>query len=168
MYRVLSWLTFLVIGLPVAHDTGSSESDDCMDEAPPWIDWFLSLRENAFFVEVDEEFIVDRFNLTGLMSLGPHLQPAIDRIIMTEEQFFEETDAARNDVPAVIMAENDSQHEPSAEAKARREIQAAAIQLYGLIHARYLMTPRGLTKMVHVNGVKNGDLACLPNPTPSL
>jgi hypothetical protein len=31
-----------------------------------WISWFHSPKGNEYFREVDEDFIIDRFNLTGL------------------------------------------------------------------------------------------------------
>jgi len=31
-----------------------------------WITWFLSTKGNEYFVEIDEDYILDRFNLTGL------------------------------------------------------------------------------------------------------
>lgn len=30
-----------------------------------WVDWFLSTDGNEVFVEVDEDYIRDSFNLTG-------------------------------------------------------------------------------------------------------
>jgi hypothetical protein len=49
----------------MAIDTQSSSSSE---SAKYWIDWFLCLRGNEFFCAVDHDFIVDRFNLTGLVS----------------------------------------------------------------------------------------------------
>lgn len=48
----------------------SSGSDS--EYAKYWIDWFLDTKGNEYFCEVDEEYILDRFNLTGLSAEVPH------------------------------------------------------------------------------------------------
>lgn len=45
-----------------------------------WIDWFLGIRGNEYFCDLDIEYITDRFNLTGLNTEVEHLQWVIDLI----------------------------------------------------------------------------------------
>lgn len=48
--------------------------------ANTWISWFLSTKGNEYFCEVDEEYILDRFNLTGLNGEVHHYAQALDMI----------------------------------------------------------------------------------------
>jgi len=100
----------------------SSEEMSSSEEALNWIQWFCSLKGNEFFVEVDEEYIQDDFNLTGLSSNVPNYELALDVILDTEAE------------------------EPLSEEQ-QETIEAAAEVLYGLIHARYILTARGLAQM---------------------
>jgi len=45
-----------------------------------WISWFLSSKGNEYFCEVDEDFILDRFNLTGLNCEVSNYTQALDLI----------------------------------------------------------------------------------------
>lgn len=92
------------------------------DEAQYWTEWFLSLKGNEYFCEVDEEFIVDKFNLTGLNSELPYFSQALDLI-------------------------TDSLQEDEFDVEVRADIEKSAQHLYGLIHARFILTNRGLQKM---------------------
>ncbi|PLW06807.1 hypothetical protein PCANC_26350, partial [Puccinia coronata f. sp. avenae] len=93
------------------------------DYANSWITWFLSTKGNEYFCEVDEEYILDRFNLTGLNSEVLRYGMALD--LITDAFGVDELDEAT-----------------------RESVEGAARHLYGLIHARYIITSRGLAKML--------------------
>lgn len=67
-------------GSPVDESDGSSHLTASDDETS-WITWFVSLRGNDFFCEIDEDYIEDDFNLTGLQSLVPYYLFALDFIL---------------------------------------------------------------------------------------
>ncbi len=75
---------------------------------------------------MDEDYILDRFNLTGLNYEVPHCQQAYELITdsLNTEDYEEEFESALWD-----------------------EIEAAARHLYGLIHARFILSQKGLAKM---------------------
>ncbi|KAF9816631.1 hypothetical protein IEO21_03936 [Rhodonia placenta] len=87
-----------------------------------WISWFLSSKGNEYFCEVEEDYILDRFNLTGLNTEVQHYSQALDLI----------TDNLDDDIQDEIRSTLDVQ----------------ARLLYGLIHARWIVTARGLAKML--------------------
>lgn len=85
----------------------------------------MSTKGNEYFVEIDEEYILDRFNLTGLNNeVVSEYARALD--LITDQ--LEEEDSLDDEV--------------------REVIDTSARYLYGLIHARYIITSRGLAKMV--------------------
>ncbi|KAL3900066.1 MAG: hypothetical protein SGCHY_001594 [Lobulomycetales sp.] len=122
------------------------EDDDSQDSRYYWTEWFLSLKGSEFFCEIDEDFILDRyacpllftsprFNLTGLNTEVPQYALAYDLI----------TDSMENDI------EDDS---------VRLQVEKSARHLYGLIHARYILTTRGMNKMKEK--YKNSDFGTCP------
>lgn len=86
---------------------------------------FISSRGNEYFCEIDEEYLTDRFNLTGLNTEVQYYQYALDLV----------TDVFDLDCDDEM----------------REQIEKSARHLYGLVHARYIVTTRGLAKMVRAN-----------------
>ncbi|KAK9388400.1 casein kinase II regulatory subunit-domain-containing protein [Lipomyces mesembrius] len=101
-----------------------TESGSSRSEVETWISSFCSIRGHEYFAEVTEEFIEDDFNLTGLSSLVPFYKEALDMIL----DYDPDPDEPSR-LPNMPVIEN------------------SAEQLYGLIHARFLLTRAGLTIM---------------------
>ncbi|KAL0945528.1 hypothetical protein HGRIS_001010 [Hohenbuehelia grisea] len=111
------------IGRHAAHLLSLPAHCNRKDRWKVWISWFLSSKGNEYFCEVDEDFILDRFNLTGLNNEVANYAQALDLI----------TDN---------LADDDIQDE------LRGSLDVQARLLYGLIHARWIITVRGLPKMI--------------------
>lgn len=91
-------------------------------EANEYTRQFVASRGNEYFCEIDEEYLTDRFNLTGLNTEVHYYQHALDLV-------------------------NDS-FDLDCDDEMREAIEKSARHLYGLVHARYIVTTRGLAKMV--------------------
>lgn len=76
--------------------------------------------------QVPEEFIDDEFNLNGLSSMVPYFNEALELVLDMEPE-----------IPDDLQYDGDME-----------DIEQAAEILYGLIHARYIITRVGLERMV--------------------
>ena len=76
--------------------TASSGEDSCgeslEDTEQSWISWFCGLRGNELFCEVDEDYIQDDFNLSGLSSSVPYYDYALDTILDIDRSHSDSTD----------------------------------------------------------------------------
>ncbi|GAB2273747.1 casein kinase 2 regulatory subunit, variant 2 [Dionaea muscipula] len=113
-------------------DVSGSDGDDTS-----WISWFCNLRGNEFFCEVDDDYIQDDFNLCGLSSQVPYYDYALDLILDVESSHGDMFTEEQNEL-----------------------VESAAEMLYGLIHARYIITGKGMTAMLEK--YKNYDFGRCP------
>ncbi|GLT91165.1 hypothetical protein SLE2022_090660 [Rubroshorea leprosula] len=113
-------------------DVSGSDGDDTS-----WISWFCNLRGNEFFCEVDDDYIQDDFNLCGLSGQVPYYDYALDLILDVESSHGDMFTEEQNEL-----------------------IESAAEMLYGLIHARYVLTSKGMAAML--DKYKNYDFGRCP------
>jgi len=113
-------------GMGEGKEISNSSSDfqsDSTDDDYSWIPWFCSLKGNEFFCEVNIDYIYDRFNLTGLGDQMGYYDQSLGLIL---------------------------DHEPSGRLSddQKEMIETDAEILYGMIHARYVLTTQGLHSML--------------------
>ena len=106
-------------------------------EEKTWISRFCSRQENCYFCKVDYEFISDSFNLFGINNTVHLYRQALDIILDNNRNTL--TDCIDN-VFYWVLAEFDE-----------GELEANAVFVYGLIHARYILTAAGLEAMVYLS-----------------
>ena len=115
-------------------DSYSYDSYSDMDsEEATWIDRFCNNPDNCYMCEVDEDYIRDSFNLYGLDSGCALYKPAINLILDSES----------------------SSDDSSSEDYDMQELNDTAVYLYGMIHARYIITQDGMEAMVALSASRH-------------
>lgn len=109
-----------------------------MGDPISWIEWFLGFRGNELFCAVDEDFISDRFNITGIGHDIPQFKKAYELISGSYGNEILFSSFYANFV--VDHEENDGE--------VRNIIEKSARHTYGLIHSRFILTSAGLEKML--------------------
>eukprot|EP01066_Platyproteum_vivax_P014817 Platyproteum_vivax@DN6621_c0_g1_i4.p2 len=111
----------------VSESTSEEESSVLESSAEPeerWVDWFCKIAGNEVFVDIDEDYLEDDFNLTGL---DKHIEDYGDAL------------------STILDVKSDDEDE---EVDPRSFHDNSAMQLYGLIHARYILTVKGMQQMM--------------------
>lgn len=92
----------------------------------PWIQWFCGLKGHEMFCEVERAYIEDGFNLYGLRACVPNFSDCLDLML-----------------DRIGPDDSDDSH-----------LTQSACTLYGLIHARYIITAHGLDAMYNKYAAK--------------
>ena len=100
------------------------EYDETDEENYGWIQWFCSLEDHQFLIEVDENYIRNSHNISDLKHKFDNYYESL-RMILSE----------------------DSPDSEDIENQQFVELNKSAIDLYGLIHSRYILTEQGLQIM---------------------
>ncbi|KAL4476836.1 hypothetical protein ABPG72_010673 [Tetrahymena utriculariae] len=101
-----------------------SEDSQYSDIPGGWISWFCALEDHQFLCEVDDDYIRDNFNLYGIKQKFNHYNDTIEMILSSE-----------------------SPDDDDLEDERFLEIYQEATDVYGLIHARFITSPKGLALM---------------------
>jgi casein kinase II subunit beta len=115
-----------------------------------WIDNHLSKKGNNFLCRVDEAFIADHFNLYGLTSSssGADFYRVIIRDLRGSKMATRNSSLCFFQTLKRILNTDDETDASSSTLQFREEAEEReAERLYGLIHARYIMTRRGMDLM---------------------
>lgn len=93
----------------------------------PWIQWFCGLKGHEMFCQVERAYIEDGFNLYGLRACVSNFSDCLDLIL-----------------DRIGPEDSDDSH-----------LTQSACTLYGLIHARYVVTTHGLDSMYNKYAAKD-------------
>lgn len=107
-------------------DEANHDTTDSSEYVEFWIDLFLGRKGHEYFCDVDTDYITDRFNLINL-------QKTVSRFTQVIQYIVDELD--------------DTALEQMSRSRLE-QLESDARKLYGLIHARYIITVKGLQKML--------------------
>ncbi|RLV93605.1 Casein kinase II subunit beta [Spathaspora sp. JA1] len=122
------------------------------EDYTPWIQQFCELFGHDYFVQVSQDFIEDDFNLTGLSSQVPYYREALYTILdyqveTAEDSPQENATTATTASTTTASSPSNSKKETKNELPNKALLAHSAEMLYGLIHARYIISKQGLTAM---------------------
>lgn len=110
-------------------------SSEPEDDFVPWIQQFCELFGHDYFVPITQDFIEDDFNLTGLALQVPFYREALYTILDYQVETADDNGKGNNG------------RSGKGELPSKALLAHSAELLYGLIHARYIISKQGLTAM---------------------
>lgn len=111
----------------VDEDDNNLEGEtDSSEYVEMWIDLFLGRKGHEYFCDVDPDYITDRFNLMNL-------QKTVTKFTQVIQYIVDELDES------VLESMTHTKLE---------QLESEARKVYGLIHARYIITIKGLQTML--------------------
>ena len=105
---------------------GYSDDQAMASQQIGWIKWFCSLEGNEFLVEIDTDYIQDPFNLQGL-----------------QEKFTKD----KMMTCLRMILSNQQPNDEDLKDEAFLELNQESSDLYSMMHARFILTSRGLAKV---------------------
>lgn len=115
------------IKIYILFDMAFNEDSSASGHDEPWIQWFCGLKGHEMFCEVERSYIEDGFNLYGLRACVSNFSDCLDLIL-----------------DRIGPDDSDDSH-----------LTQSACTLYGLIHARYIITAHGLDAMYNKYAAKD-------------
>ena len=109
-----------------------NEDSSASGHDEPWIQWFCGLKGHEMFCEVERSYIEDGFNLYGLRTCVSNFSDCLDLIL-----------------DRIGPDDSDDSH-----------LTQNACTLYGLIHARYIITAHGLDSMYNKVSILFAETNC--------
>ncbi|KAJ6237296.1 casein kinase ii subunit beta [Anaeramoeba flamelloides] len=103
----------------------TEQQDSSSSEHITWPEWFCDLDNHEFFCEIEDEYLMDDFNFYGLKKYFKNYPFLLDTIRDIDNEVLENLST-----------------------KLKMGIEKEAKVLYGLIHARYILTYRGMKNMI--------------------
>ncbi|ODV66722.1 hypothetical protein HYPBUDRAFT_141489 [Hyphopichia burtonii NRRL Y-1933] len=114
-------------------------SSDPEEDYIPWIQQFCEAFGHEYFVPVAQDFIEDDFNLTGLQLQVPYYREALYTILDYQVETAEDNGGHTSNGGSGSKGKNELPN--------KALLAHSAELLYGLIHARYIISKPGLTAM---------------------
>lgn len=104
--------------------SGADVAEEGTSSDEGWIQWFCSLEGHEYLCEVDYDYVRDSFNLYGLKSKVKNFDRAMEMVLGIELP----------DGGDLMESET-------------MDVFRSATDLYGLVHSRFIISPKGLSLM---------------------